>query len=345
MNTYIGILPDNRPKEEQEKNYDSRELDMGETKWLTKKEAVKNAKAYVSRNQYSKSSCVPSSICNALWNTERVVLSDEYLYSQRINKPQEGCYWYDIGNLVVNQGVCERSVMPEVRTETEANAIKITDDQRNNAKKAKQKSYLFIENPNTDTIAQWINSGIPVAFSFYSNSPEWAVEFPSVIDPKLIIEKAGINHAICAIPNTAYKEDGKKFFIITDSAHFGKIFIRHLSEGFTYDRAKHGMIFMDLEYEEKDDIPENVKGYHFVRDLTIGSIGNDVNKLQCYLQYKGFFPKNTAPTFYFGGLTRQAVKDYQQESASTILTPLGLAKGTGYFGEATRNFINHEING
>ena len=330
---YNGILEDNRSKKEQAKNYDARELDLGEVKWLTKKQAQKNADKYIFRNQYSKSSCVPSSMCNALWNTESLVLADEYLYTQRVNKPNEGCYWYDIANLVVNQGTCERTQLPEVKTEKEANAIKVTESQKLNAKKQKQQSYLFFEDPTIDQLQKWVNTGYAVPFSFFGTSKEWSKEFPVVLDPLLTQPKATINHAICAIPNTAYIEKGKKFIIITDSAHFGGKHTRHLSEDFIDVRAKHGVVFTDLSTEINQ---LRHKGYVFTKDLSVGSTGIEVQILQETLQDLGFFPEGFTCTQYFGGITRQAVKDFQKEYEESILWKVGLKLPTGYFGSSSR---------
>lgn len=344
---YKGILEDNRPKELVIKNYDSRELDFGELVLVTEKVAIANAKAFkklAERNQKSKSSCVPSSIATALFVTEQLILADEYLYSQRANKPAEGCYWYDICNMVVNQGICERRLMKEVYTELEANNVVITAEQRANAKLQKQKSFVFFDDPKIQEMARFLNQGFAIPFSFFSNSKEWSQEYPQVQDHTLTIAKATINHAVCAIPNTAYKKGNQIYFIILDSAHFGGHSLRHVSEDFIGVRAKHGVIFTDLEYQLPSDLSE-FKGHKFLKDLTVGSTGDDVNMLQKVLQKLGQFPAKTKPTYYFGGITRQAVKDYQEENAQDILTPVGLKLGTGYFGVSTREFINNKING
>jgi hypothetical protein len=43
---------------------------------------------------------------------------------------------------------------------------------------------------------------------------------------------------------------------------------------------------------------------------------------------------------YFGSLTFQALIRFQNAHAAEILAPLGLAKGTGFFGAATRAYVD-----
>lgn len=345
MKKYQGDLPDNRKPQEQLKDFSSEEINLSSVvKPVTKKEAITNAKAYIKRNQYSKSSCVPSSICNALWNTEQVELADEFLYTLRANKPQEGCFWADIADKVIKFGICKRSLMPEVKTENEANAIVPTTNQYSDAENHKQLAYVYVS--NHAEFVKFLNSGYSIPFSIFANSKEWSQEFPKVLDQTLTVSKAPINHAICGIQNTWYQEKGKDYFIITDSSHFGKIYLRHIDADFFNARFKHGMYFIDLSFEEpkKWITPKKYKGYKFTRDLDVGSRGQDVNDLQEILKANGYFPTNIGTTQYFGGITRQAVKEFQKAHEDNILRSIGLKLPTGYFGSSSRKEIERLLN-
>jgi len=74
----------------------------------------------------------------------------------------------------------------------------------------------------------------------------------------------------------------------------------------------------------------------FNADLTIGSTGADVVKLQTYLVSKGYLvmPAGVAMG-YFGSLTKSAVAKYQ---AASGITPVA-----GYFGPLTRARVNAEL--
>ena len=74
----------------------------------------------------------------------------------------------------------------------------------------------------------------------------------------------------------------------------------------------------------------------YTRNLGIGSRGNDVIALQRGLSYDG---NAVSSTGYFGPLTAAAVKAFQEKHAVYVLAPLGLSRGTGYFGSSTRTMF------
>lgn len=80
----------------------------------------------------------------------------------------------------------------------------------------------------------------------------------------------------------------------------------------------------------------------FTRNLTVGSTGEDVHELQRFLNSRGFVVALSGPgssgneSSYFGRLTKAALIKFQDFYGSEILAPIGLTKGTGFFGPATR---------
>jgi hypothetical protein len=70
--------------------------------------------------------------------------------------------------------------------------------------------------------------------------------------------------------------------------------------------------------------------YNYTRDLTVGSKGADVSALQQMLISGGYL-KISAPTDYFGPLTKAALAAYQKA--------MGITPASGYFGPKTRAYV------
>jgi len=68
----------------------------------------------------------------------------------------------------------------------------------------------------------------------------------------------------------------------------------------------------------------------FARDLTIGSKGEDVKKLEEILKKDGLLDRE--PTDYFDSAAKNALIQYQKKA--------GISPAAGYFGPKTRNYIN-----
>lgn len=91
-------------------------------------------------------------------------------------------------------------------------------------------------------------------------------------------------------------------------------------------------------------VPAN---FLFTRNLTIGSTGTDVLYLQRILnasadtRLAASGPGSPGfETTYFGPITRSAVIRFQNKYRAEVLTPLGLAAGTGFVGPSTRAKLN-----
>lgn len=86
--------------------------------------------------------------------------------------------------------------------------------------------------------------------------------------------------------------------------------------------------------------------FRFGRSLQFRDHDADVKRLQEFLNGHGSPVASNGSgsqgqeTDYFGVLTLQAVIHFQNSHANEILKPVGLSSGTGYFGPATRAFID-----
>ena len=88
------------------------------------------------------------------------------------------------------------------------------------------------------------------------------------------------------------------------------------------------------------ELKEVEKVVKFTQNLHKGLRDKEVEYLQEFLsEYPEIYPEGLV-TGYFGRLTENAVKKFQEKYADDVLKPYGLNKGTGYVGEKTIIKIN-----
>lgn len=93
-------------------------------------------------------------------------------------------------------------------------------------------------------------------------------------------------------------------------------------------------------------IATTASSYVFSQNLQYRATSPEVAELQKYLNAHGFTVAAAGPgspgneTDFFGLLTYAALVKFQDAHAAEILTPVGLTQGSGYFGPATRAFVN-----
>ncbi len=94
--------------------------------------------------------------------------------------------------------------------------------------------------------------------------------------------------------------------------------------------------------------PLMTKAFTLSRNLSVGSIGEDVRQLQIFLNNYSPLTKISSfgvgspgsETNYFGSLTNLAVQKFQNINFEQILRPVNLLQGTGFVGPSTITFIN-----
>ena len=336
---YTGAKLDERVPLAKSKDYSH--LEVGSATpiiWLTKSEAEKTKTLYAKRDQKSTSSCGMHAGELAKSYDSGTLHEQAFGYRKRVNYPTEGMYHWDIGQILKDWGLCEYCGVE--KTEKAYNAFNPTSSQITNAKLYSGNSFVILENDrfNIDDIAFILNNlKRPLILHVYWNDTQWSTQTPTSLLP-LLPSNAKYHHFVTALPNSAYEDKGKKYFIIQDSSHFGGYYQRTLGEDWVNNQTYAGIYQLDLM---PDPIQKKVSfSYTFTKDLTVGIQSGEVLNLQYALQELGYFPANIKPTGYFGGISRQAVKDFQKAYFSTILQVLGLKTPTGFVGASTRKQLN-----
>ncbi|MCX7589624.1 MAG: peptidoglycan-binding protein [Patescibacteria group bacterium] len=281
-------------------------------------------------NQYQTYSCVAHSLakCLGIYYKEKfgyyVNFSPAYIYVNRMNKLDDGMFAYDAWRILKEKGTTLFETLPTPKTETEINKIEIKKHLDEVAKVFRISTEINLNNLDIDIIASIIETtkkGVSVWFYFDSN--EWAREIPVILN-NYTLNNAPLRHAVVAVDYTLF--NGQKALIIEDSAHFGGINKRVITENFFKKRCFYAGYFMNFKFEESDK-PK----YVFNKDLSFGTKDKDVEILQACLRFEGLYPSNISITGYFGKITLDSVKKFQKKYG---------INDTGIVDSNTRNILN-----
>ncbi|MFA6466599.1 MAG: hypothetical protein WCV71_01945 [Patescibacteria group bacterium] len=145
------------------------------------------------------------------------------------------------------------------------------------------------------------------------------------------------------------KEKNKAAVYLIESGYKRPIFNEYTFFHFDYQWSD------VVEVDNLDDYPSGevikvVANFQFLKNLGFRDIGQDVKRLQKFLNDNNFKLAEAGlgspgqETEFFGQLTYQALIKFQNYYQKDILSPLNLISGTGYFGESSRSFVNLLIN-
>lgn len=346
-----GVRPDNRHFEDKKKDFLHEEIvaDATMAVYRTKQEVLPITTKYPKENQYTTLSCVAHGdtlalgIDNEIEGNGYVRLSKAAYYRLRSNYPGGGMNGDDSGQIGTKFAAPLFEVLPTPVSEERINQVVVTSEMIEKAKPYRAKNYVRIsECRDIDILASVASQGKGVPIMIYATEKEWSQEYPKILS-NISPGSAPIRHEVCILPNANFIENGVKYVTIQDSAHFGGLTIRYLSEDFIKQRVFYAKYFLNLENTPAPVEKEKPK-HKFTQQLKFGMKNDEVLWLQKCLQYDGLFPSNVTPTGLFAGITLKAVKDFQNKYASEILAPLGLFSPTGIVGNATNAKLNRLFN-
>lgn len=338
---FTGVSLDTRPPLEKQKDYMHEETQLASASVPSYDNQKIVNSPYIIENQNQTSSCVPHGVTLAAgiyFNDIAGIfrrLSKMFVYRQRSNYPNEGMWLQEAFDIIRKNGSCLYENLPNSMTEAQANAIVLTQEQKDQALANKVPEYFTIQNPgDIDTLCAVAQQGIPVSIVMYSSYREWSAIFVAILDA-VGFYTAPVRHCICILPKSGFRENGKRYLTIQDSAWFGGFFLRHLDEDFIKARV------YGAAYWKPYIAPPVVSkpSYSFKYPLSYGSKGADVVALQNILIYEQLLPADLNTGNYLGR-TQAGVKALQEKYAAEILTPLGLTKGTGVVASSTLKWLN-----
>jgi hypothetical protein len=336
-------LIDERPFTERQKNWLDIEFAMGsdDYKW---QDYNAPRRQYFPYDQAQSLSCVAGAPAIWLEHFRKTISSRKDAYIRRANRPAGGMAMWDMINISRAGVALESQVPSQGLGETAMNAgYLISTDMIATRKKNKIKGAVYIsQRNNIDALAKATeNSPVSIFLAFDTSlqSQEYWNSMPRVINQNLnIYATATSRHQVIA--HRGVLIDGKKYLEIQDTAGIGTGSgtdrnIRYLSEDFVSKRVYEATYSLpEIEVTPPSKKPK----WTGKRNLGLGSVGDDVRRLQEILQVEGCFDFPN-PTGYLGGITRAGIIKLQNKYAKEILHPLGLKSGTGFLGLSSRAFL------
>lgn len=303
----LGALPDTRPQEEKEKDPIFSELvaKAATVNWIKKDPST--FRIFGSQNQAFSSSCVAQAMRKALRVLFKVNhdldidLSGTDIYRRRPNFPDEGMSG-PAAFTIVQSGVQLNALMPsDNKTEYEMNHPTILPGTAEVAAAFKVPNSVTLSLGDIETVASVIQeTGKGVILFYFFTQLEWSQYKPTVQGSHYAAEPGILRHAVCAVDFTL-NDQGEKCLVVDDSAHFGGLDRRLITQAFHSARNYYAAYPMRFSF---DPASETVKPTYKEGSIT---------SLQDCLKAEGVFPSNVASTGVYGPVTTQAVKDFQKK--------------------------------
>jgi hypothetical protein len=311
-----GCLIDNRPESEKIKDFHFKEFvaSAAPVEWKEKPES--EWRKFPDLNQGISNSCVMATIDKLglvmLWLKEKTfVLFSRAFYQMRSNKPSGGMIGVEAFEIWRKNGLpLEQLVPSEKMSDAELDAIQIEQYEKYIAKVFAISGHVGLDNGDFETLASVIQvTGKAVMAWFYFTTEEWSKYIPTV-SGKINFGTA-LRHSVAVVD--FFLVGGKKYLLIEDSAWFGGLTRRLISEEFFRERNWFIRYPTNFKFQDQTIIPESIKPvYKFKNIVRYGMENNpDVRALQDILKYEGFFPIERDSTGNYFAMTTAGVLKFQ----------------------------------
>lgn len=269
--------------------------------------APKDIRTFGIQDQHGKSDCVAESrrkMKRILFNVQKGIdldFSSVAFYRKRSNYPGQGMIAADAIQLDANAGMTLDKLVPSDVLNTEALANALTPDKYNDDLGkvfAVQNGEIVFTPGDLETIAGTIQKTRKgVMIWIYATVAEWSQEVPTIQTPLTgpSDPRAVVVHSVVGIEPALYK--GQKGIWIDDSAHFGGLSRRFITEEFYKARNWWASYPIAFKFEAAVGARPHYTG-------TIKSAQ------ECY-RFEGLFPSNVDFVEHAGPLTIAATKAFQ----------------------------------
>lgn len=342
-----GALPDDRPESARQKDYMLTEtvVSANPVNWTEKPEG--SWRKFPDQDQNGSGSCVAQTLKKVLgvsYSLKQgtfVRFSASHLYQRRSNKPAGGMIGVEAFDIAMKGVTLEELAPSELLTDAQMDAEKVEPHEEEVGRVFAIGGHVGLPIKDIDSVASVIQTtGKAVMVWFYFTASEWSRKVP-VIETALTDERdaRSLRHSVTAVDFTVY--NGKKALIIEDSAHFGGITRRVITEDFFKVRNFFARYPMSFKFEDPSNNDPSLKPHHvFNQTITFiplnpsGAISDiekhngqkvDVAALQDILKYEGLMPTNIDSSGYYGAITAKSVLQFQkkhQVESDDVLDPL-----------------------
>jgi hypothetical protein len=263
-------------------------------------------KSYPVWNQASSSACVAFSKAKqvslkvfhltGVW----IDFSPAFIYQLRANKPAGGMNISDANDIVSKQGTTLEALMKSQNlTEAQINAVPRTLVANLMAKAIAEAvvSYFYIP-INIDRIAQAVENKSEVSLLIYAQGDEYSRLRPVILNPNLKYGEAWIRHEI-VVTDYILDEQGNKILVCDDSAHFGGLAKREITEDFLNKRCILADAIDVFTFNpETGDKPK---------------YDGSIISVQKCMKYEGLMAQEVVEVEFFGKLTQRAIMAFQRK--------------------------------
>lgn len=315
---FTGALLDSRPPEEKVDDIHFSEIVASANPVNWQERYPNNYRKFPELNQHSSNSCGANALSKALGTNlyarygSYIQLSRFYIYKCRENAPTAGMSLPDMFK-IASQGVPLEAITPS-KGETDADYEKITIKpwMVKEGETWKVTKGIYVQ-PDMETIASIIQTtGKGVILLTWFLAGEWSKEVPYTVQKLGLNDPSSLRHFVTAVDYVLYL--GKKYLVIEDSAWFGGINRRLVSEEWLRDRVYIAGYLMNFAFEGTQEKPS----YD----------GSTIVSAQECLRAEGLFPSNISFVENIGPVTRAALINFQTRYALKTSGIIDFATGS-----------------